>query len=120
MPNSRKYPRFPMSGLVVVKVPKKDIQFSGMIELISLGGGGIYTKEKLEATTPVSLQIISFSGANTLNYVLTGVVRNHDRHNEFGVVGVEFDKPISSEEQPHLYDFLLGQEKKLGQYLTAK
>lgn len=108
-----------MSGLVVVKIPGKESQFSGMIELISLGGVGIYTKEKVQAKTAVILQIISFSGASTLNYTISGVVRNHDRHNEFGVVGIEFDKQISSEEQPHLYDFLQIQEKKLSQYLTT-
>jgi hypothetical protein len=109
-----------MSGLVVVKTRGSDAQFSGMIELISLGGVGIYTKEKVEAKTPVLLQIISFSGASTLNYTLSGVVRNHDRHNEFGVVGIEFDTLISSEAQPHLYDYLQIQEKKLSQYLTTK
>jgi len=119
MPNNRKNPRFPMSGLVVVKVPGQDIQFSGMIELISQGGVGIYTKEKVAARTPVTLQIISFSGASTLNYILNGVVRNHDKHNEFGVVGIEFEKPVNSKDQPHLYDFLLNQEKKLSQYLAT-
>jgi c-di-GMP-binding flagellar brake protein YcgR len=120
MTNSRKYARFPMSGLVAVKVIETQSQFSGMIELISLGGVGIYTKEKLEARTRVELQIISFSGASSLNYTLTGIVRNHDRHNEFGVVGIEFDQPVSSSDQPHLYDFLRGQERKLSQYLATQ
>ena len=102
-----------MSGLVVVKVPSLNLQFSGMIELIALGGIGIYTREKVNQGAPVLLQIVSFAGSNTSNYNLTGVVRNADRQNEFGVLGIQFDQPISSNEQPILYDFLIREEKKL-------
>ncbi|MBI1819184.1 MAG: PilZ domain-containing protein [Nitrospirae bacterium] len=119
MPNVRKYSRFPMSGLVVVKVPSLNLQFSGMIELIAFGGIGIYTREKVNQGSPVLLQIIGFAGSNTSNYNLTGVVRNTDRQKEFGVLGIQFDQPISSNEQPILYDFLTREEKKLTSWVKS-
>ena len=114
-PNQRKYPRFSLSGLVMVNVPSKNIQFSGTIELIAMGGLGVYTKEKIEAGTLVSVQIVSFTGNNSLNYVLKGTVRNTERQSEFGVVGIQFDSPIDSKDQPHLYGYLMSQEQKLKQ-----
>jgi len=120
MSNARTNPRFPMSGLVEVKIQNGDGKFSGMIELISLGGVGIYTKQKVVTSTPVSLQIVSFSGAGTMNYSLRGIVKNHDRYNEFGVVGIQFEKPINPEDQPHLFDFLQEQERKLNHYLSQQ
>ncbi|MHB8482808.1 MAG: PilZ domain-containing protein [Nitrospiria bacterium] len=109
---NRKHPRFPLSGLVIVTVPGTNLQFSGTIELIAMEGVGIYTKEKIAAGTEVSLQIVSFTGTASLNYVLKGVVRNNDRQSEFGIVGIQFDQPVNSKDQSHLYEFLEAQEKK--------
>ena len=107
----RKHPRFPLSGLVIVNVPGRNIQFSGTIELIAMEGMGVYTKEKIAMGTKISLNIVSFTGTASLNYILKGTVRNNDRQNEFGVVGIEFDKPVDSKDQPHLYKFLVEMEK---------
>lgn len=114
--NERKFARFPMSGLVVIRVPGQNIQCSGTIEMIALRGVGVYTREKIPAGTPVQVEIISFVGGGSSNYVLTGVIRNHDRHNEFGVLGVEFDNEISSADQPKLYEYLMSQFNKLTEY----
>ncbi|MBI1821134.1 MAG: PilZ domain-containing protein [Nitrospirae bacterium] len=118
--HKRKFPRFPLSGLVIVNVPGKNLQFSGTIELIAMEGLGIYTKEKIETGTRVSLQIVSFTGTISLNYVLAGHVRNNDRQNEFGVVGIQFEKPVNSKDQPNLYEFLIAQEKRLNEFIKSK
>ena len=114
--NSRKHPRFPMSGLVVVKAPEKNIQCSGTIEMISLGGIGVYTREKIDPGTPVTLEIISFIGGVSANYGMTGRIRNQDRNSEFGVLGVEYEKEITQGDYPKLFEILSSLSSRLVQY----
>ncbi len=120
MNDQRKSPRLAISGFINLKIKDLKLQFSGPIELISLKGLGVYTKEKVSPGTPVAIQLICFKGAETLNFSLTGIVTG-SRHrtltpysmdNEIRVIGIKFDKDINSKEQLPLYQILTQNKKK--------
>jgi len=113
MSNGKRYPRFPMSALVIGKVLERNLEFSGTIETISLSGIGIFTKEKLEKGMYVSLNILGFDGSNSIDDKIAGVVMNTDRQKEFGILGVQFDQVINSANHLLLYNYLVNEEKKV-------
>ncbi|MBI3352988.1 MAG: PilZ domain-containing protein [Nitrospirae bacterium] len=108
----RKHPRFSVSGVAIVKVPEKEQEFLGPVEMISQGGAGIYTDEKIEKGTSISLVVDIFTGSNTSTCNLTGVVKNFVQWNKKGLLGVQFDKEINSKDQPQIYQYLTFLEKQ--------
>ncbi|MFI5304553.1 MAG: PilZ domain-containing protein [Nitrospiria bacterium] len=114
MLNEKRYPRFPMSGLVFGKVREPVIQFSGTLELISLSGIGIYTREKIEKGVVVDLNIVTSDGSHSIDVRITGVITNTERLQEFGILGVQFDRLINSDNHSYLYNYLVNEARKLG------
>ncbi len=108
----RKYPRFSVSGFAIVNIPENEREFLGPVEMISQGGAGIYTDEKLEKGTSISLVVDIFTGSNVSSCNLTGVVKNFVQWKEKGLLGVQFDKEIDSNNDPHLYQYLTLLEKQ--------
>lgn len=102
----RKHPRFPVSGVVELTVKEKKIHLSGMIEKISIGGIGVYTNEKMEKGTKVFVEVIMFTGPETSNYHMTGVVQNFEKQEKTGLLGIQFDKNINEIDQPDLFMYL--------------
>jgi len=87
-----------------------------MIEKISEGGIGVYTNEKLVKGTRVFIEIIMFTGPDTSNYQLTGVVKNFEKQKESGLLGIQFDKNINESDHPDLFMYLSLLGKQFSKY----
>ena len=112
----RKYPRFSVSGVAEIRLTEKDLQISGMIEKISRGGIGVYTRHKLVKGVPVKIEITLFTGPDTSHYGMTGVVQTFQNLADSGILGMEFDGIINMEDQPELMTYLNQLERQYSKY----
>ncbi|HXN06765.1 MAG TPA: PilZ domain-containing protein [Nitrospiria bacterium] len=109
----RKFIRFPVSGSARVKVPEMKFSFQGELEKLSHGGVGISTGVKVKTGTPVALEIQVSMGSDSPETSITGVVRSFSSLGETGLLGIQFDRTIDSDKEPHIYQFLSALEKEL-------
>lgn len=87
-----------------------------MIEKISQGGIGIYSDQKLAKGSQVSMEVIMFTGPETSNYPLTGVVQNFEKMGESCLLGIQFDKIINEKDHPDLCTYLSLLERQYSKY----
>ena len=95
----------------MIRFLETDTQISGPIELVSRGGIGIYTKEKVKKGAKVVLKIFCDIDNRGLEYSIPGTVRTEEKKKEFGSIGIQFDKEINSLDQPELFNYLVAQER---------
>ena len=111
----RKYLRISLSGLVLLKIINTDVQTSGPVEVISRGEMGVYTRHELKKGSRVSVKLFCDIAQSDLDFTFTGTIRTGERREEFACLGIEFEKEINSIDHPHLYHYLISQEKSINQ-----
>ena len=119
MGNLRNYSRIPLVGFVDIKMVGRNMSYSGFIEQISLGGIGIYTKDKIRPGCRVVLEFLCFVGNERLTFSISGTVKNCGgivsplkKNNELGVVAIKFDKEINPLDQRSLHNCFIEYEAK--------
>ena len=109
----RKYPRFPVAGVAIIKDPGSNLEIPGSLEMISQGGAGIFTDKALETGRKISMEFEIYTGDNNTTHCrMNGVVTNFKKWIDKGVLGVQFENEINKNDHPGIYQFLSYLEKK--------
>ncbi|MGD1074822.1 MAG: PilZ domain-containing protein [Thermodesulfovibrionales bacterium] len=108
MINQRKHKRVPITGTATLKFERNgEVQsIHAMPSNISLGGIGLYADDPIEDDTGVSITVDFISLEELKTDSIEGCVVYNKNIGDIYFVGIQFNKEISPENQPALYEHI--------------